>query len=285
MIFRILLLLLIVCLRAEASEQQPDLIYFNGKTYANNRYLYLLEPYFNSHPGRKPTSNIYSTGLRRGYVAIFEFKGWEMLLKEVLVHPFRDENYPSGLKGMDQTSYALGPLKKLKIDWFSGLVVLPAGTMFRSLDCYRCELYTEYTLFMVINGNVVQQRTLTYRQYKQCVDKHYEAYQQTPEYESDYNFNLANSYFESEDFIERYELWAKSRDNIIDTIRDPEPMREIHLRHVRFKKTSEYKKGYELWAKQPQAIFDAETKTRMSFEFSYLEPVIQDTVVMSYYIE
>jgi hypothetical protein len=117
------------------------------------------------------------------------------------------------------------------------------------------------------------------------VDRHYEAYTQTDEYNREYDYYLADAYFHSDEFLARFESWVQTPEGKNDSISDSHPARENYLRQKRFEKTSEYKKGYELWAKQPTAIFEAETKTRLSFEFSKLEPVIQDTAVISYYID
>lgn len=287
MMFRVLVILLLVSLRAGATVQIPDLLYFNGKTYSNNRYFFLLEQYFDEHPDRKPQPGVISTALHRGYIATFEFRDWQMLLKDVMVDSMIESPSLMDFAGINKIDYVLGPLKKLKIEWFSGLVVLPTGTVFKNIECEYsdCQWYTEYTLFRVVNGDVILQRALTCKQYKQCVDKHYEAYQQTPEYKMEYDYYLASAYFQSTDFLERFELWTETPDGKKNTISDPDPVRENYLRQIRFKQTNEYKIGYALWTKQPQAIFNAETKTRVSFEFSTLEQVIQDTSVISYYIE
>ena len=70
-------------IRSNATAQQPDILFYNGKKYS--LYTNPLEGYFRKYPDKKPKTSIISTGNWRGYIATFEIIDSTLFLRDIEV--------------------------------------------------------------------------------------------------------------------------------------------------------------------------------------------------------
>lgn len=155
--------------------QIKDILVFNGNEYRLN--FELLESYFKDHPERRPRSEVRVTALWRGYIATFEIKNDELLVKAVEI--LTDIRELSTQSALDK---AFPDLKKLT--WFSGLI---------RIDEYRGEYDDErpgsiFKFLEIHNGNLVNLLSMTYKELQHFKKTQLELFRQT----SNYNQVLAN---------------------------------------------------------------------------------------------
>ncbi len=270
---------------AHATLQTPDRFYYKGRVYDSDRDVYLLEKYLEAYPERNPLNmgryfNI-STSLSRGYVATYEFKDDQLFLKDVDFRKIQDTTVKA-------KKILYGPLKEIKISWFSGLVILPTGTVLDNTDYDNypeSRVYDKYTLFLVEQGNVTKQQEINYEQFNIRIEKHFESYKQTEDYEEFYEYELIKSYAKSEDHKKRFELWNDEEPVWND------PTVDVYVRYKakqkrnkEFRDTEEYKDGLEEWKEMPGATADAQKEVRVLFQVFHVRTVFTDPEVITYYM-
>ena len=108
------------------TRQIPDKIIFNGKKH-ELWHSNPMESYFKKHPKKDMSS---STALWRGYVATFEVKGNQLYLKDIEMQVDYDQKWKSILKEVFPNQ------KLIKIDWVTGLLVLPTGKIIEDAQRY-----------------------------------------------------------------------------------------------------------------------------------------------------
>ncbi len=107
------LLLCFMALKMPATQQIPDRLIANGKTYQIGSYTYIMEGYFETKGIPRPPWN--STALYRGYVAEMEISDGKLFCKRFFNYEY-DENYKRHEKDLD----ILKDGKPVFCEWFSG---------------------------------------------------------------------------------------------------------------------------------------------------------------------
>ncbi|MEQ1765614.1 MAG: hypothetical protein ABL984_20975 [Pyrinomonadaceae bacterium] len=159
---------------AFATPQRPDILKYEGKEYPISAGL--LEPYFAKYPGRHPNqSEGRSSSLWRGYIATFEISDGSLFLKEI----------NAGF----QTESALGVVvpdrKRLKIDWYTGLLLSGHGELLgdpMSLDF--SESYEKYTIFEIGAGTFRSVRHFDRKKYISFCTRQYDAFKKTGDFQA-----------------------------------------------------------------------------------------------------
>ncbi len=158
-----------------ATAQYPDKIIYHGTAY--NLHTNPLEPYFEKNPEKKPKSGTMSTALWRGYVATFLVTNQVMQLKDVQieVHVEKEEGkYPYEWKSVvNKVVPENGPLK---IDWFTGILVLPYGELVNYVHMGYGSTYENYILLEVKEGKITGKREFDYKQYETFKAKQFAEY-------------------------------------------------------------------------------------------------------------
>ena len=165
--------------RAFATAQYPDKIIYKGKEYA--LHTNPMEQYFEKNPEKKPGGGVISSALWRGYVATFEITDGLLYLKDLEIeipNPKKKHDYifASVIKKVVPSG------KKLKIDWFSGFLVLPEGEVVNYVHMGYGSSYERYTLISIKNGVFKSERSFTYKEYEKFKDKQFDAFKKTDEY-------------------------------------------------------------------------------------------------------
>jgi len=165
-----------------STAQFPDKI-----TYKNTQYKLLtnpLEPFFNEFPEKHPETEIISTALWRGYVASFEIINNELFVVDIEIQykPEAPDN-DHDLQWKSVMDEVFPEQKRVKADWFSGILVLPFGDLIKYKHMSYASVYKNYILLEINNGSLVKERRLNHKKYEKFKQKQYEAFQKTKEYQ------------------------------------------------------------------------------------------------------
>jgi len=165
-----------------ATAQAPDKIIFNGKEY--RLHSNPLEEYFQKFPEKKPKSGIMSSGLWRGYVATFEIAENALFLKDVEIMFDKNPDNKSFERGWKSVLSEVVPNnKKLKIDWFTGLLVLPVGGVVNYVQMGYGSTYENYILLEIEKGDFKRSKEFDYKEYEKFKERQFEAFKKTEEYQ------------------------------------------------------------------------------------------------------
>lgn len=168
-----------------ATAQYPDKIIYEGKEY--DLHTNPLEPYFETHPDKKPDDGVVSSALWRGYVATFLITNQTMQLKdiEIQIHVEKEDgDWPYEWKSEMSKVQSKG--KTLNIDWFTGILVLPHGEIVNYVHMGYGSTYENYILLEVKSGRVTGKREFDYKQYEAFREKQFAEYKKTPEYKKSF---------------------------------------------------------------------------------------------------
>jgi hypothetical protein len=183
------------------TQQIKDKLIFENKEYYLN--VELLEDYFREFPKKRPELKISCTALWRGYIAVFEIKNKELLIKEIdwltdvdfNMKSLKDEIFPNN-----------------KFEWYSGLI---------RIDDFRGEFDKEpengvFEYLQIENGNFIQKRVFNYEELKKFKKEQYEYFLLSDEVEIIYNFWRKNN---EEGIINKESLNKIIFENIMHYIR------------------------------------------------------------------
>lgn len=178
----VIALLFLFCVnKAFATAQYPDKIIFNGKEYSLHSNP--MEDYFSKFPDKKPKGGIVSSALWRGYVATFEIADNSLLLKDIEIMVDKDDskkNYDRDWKSV--LSDVVPEKKKLKIEWFTGILVLPHGKLVNYVHMGYGSSYENYILLEIDKGDFKKSKEFNLEQYEKFKEKQFEAFKKTDEY-------------------------------------------------------------------------------------------------------
>jgi hypothetical protein len=188
------------------TAQYPDKIIYNGKEYSLN--VNPLESYFARNPERRPKGGISSTALWRGYVATFEIINNELILKDIKIEIFTG-SIPNDIKYEWKSVMDDFVLENsiFKIDWFTGLLVIPNGKLINYVHMGYGSTYENYILLEIKGGNFIQEKRMNYIEYTQYKDKQFEIYKRTEEYKKELEESLEDGYSSEfmDDFLRSFE--------------------------------------------------------------------------------
>lgn len=206
----ILSVILLCSINLFATAQVADKIIYNGKEYMLHSNP--MEEYFEKNPDKKPKSEIMSTGLWRGYIATFEISDNSLYLKDIQIlvnKETKDKSFETGWKSV--LSQVVPDNKKLKIDWFSGILVLPSGKVVNYVHMGYGSTYENYILLEMDKGDFKRSKEFDYKEYEKFKEKQFAAFKKTDEYkkliedmkkDGDYDEKFADSFLRS--FITNY---------------------------------------------------------------------------------
>lgn len=181
---RIIALLFLVCMMAVsafATAQYPDKIFYNGKEYM--LHTNPMEAYFERKPDKRPKGGIISSALWRGYVAIFEIESSHLFLKDIQIMVRKDTSDRSfDLEWKSAIADVVPKGERLKIDWFTGLLVLPHGKQVNYVHMGYGSTYENYILIEVASGNFNRAKEFGFAEYEKFKDRQFAEFKKTPEY-------------------------------------------------------------------------------------------------------
>jgi hypothetical protein len=134
-----------------ATAQLPDYLIYGGEKYALATNP--MEAYFKKFPNRRPRPVM--TALWRGYVATFEIIQNELWV--VNIDAFGQGNI---------TAQCLDGKDRIKVDWFSGALVMPRGEILHYVHLGYESIYEYYKLIEIQRGKFVRELNLNYEEYE-----------------------------------------------------------------------------------------------------------------------
>jgi len=194
-----LLLILTICTigisKAEniITAQYPDKITYDGTEYNFNSNP--LEPYFDKNPDKRP--GMASTALWRGYVAHFEIIENQLYVTDItrpISQKDSEGNYERKWVSIYRTIFPTS--EKVKIDWYTGILILPHGKMVEYVHLGYASTYSKYWLLEVYEGNFNEAR-----KYK---NKEFEMFEKTEEYKKLYAEMKENDEYNDDEFIKSF---------------------------------------------------------------------------------
>ncbi len=199
-------LLFFVAIKTYGTAQAADIIIFNGKEY----FLFTnpLEKYFEEHPDKRPKRGNFLTALMRGYIATFEFKDNELILKdiEIYISDSLRENEPES-EWVSVLDEVFPNQEVLKIDWWTGLLVLPFGEVINCATMGYGSTYENYILIEINSGNLIKSLEMNYIEYEIFKEKQFEEFKKTDKYKEIFEklkkYDYPNE--EIDDFIKLFE--------------------------------------------------------------------------------
>ncbi|MBG9377908.1 hypothetical protein I5907_16830 [Panacibacter sp. DH6] len=164
-----------------ATAQYPDKIFFNGKEYAllSNP----LEAFFEKNPERRPEGGVISSALWRGYVATFEVRDNQLFVKDIqiiYINTTDKNNHDDEWKSVMEEVFP--EQKDVKVDWLTGLLVLPHGKIVNYVHMGYGSTYEKYFLLEIDKGDYIKSKQFDYEEYEKFKDKQFEEYKKTEEY-------------------------------------------------------------------------------------------------------
>lgn len=177
-----ILLTVLLKLTTFATAQYPDKIIYKGKTY--NMHSNPLESYFTQHPEKRPQGGISSTALWRGYIATFEARNGTLYLKNIEIM-VRDTARKDGynLKFQSVLEQVFPGQTDIKVDWLTGLLVIPYGKLVNYVHMGYGSTYKHYILLEIDKGDVTKDKHLRYPKYEAFKNKQFLAFKKTDEYQ------------------------------------------------------------------------------------------------------
>ena len=177
----IFLLTVFFSLNVFATAQYPDKIVYGGKEYSLHSNP--LEEYFEKYPDKRPKGGLNSTALWRGYVATFEVQDGQLFLKDIEIE-FWDttskKKYDTKWKSVIKEVFP--NQLNLKIDWLTGLLVIPYGKLVNYVHMGYGSTYENYLLLEMDKGDLKKEKKFDYKEYETFKQRQFEAFKKTEEY-------------------------------------------------------------------------------------------------------
>jgi hypothetical protein len=174
------LVLCVSCHSVLATPQMRNSLFFEGKEYPIDDDP--MEGYFAKHADRRPKAKVRPSGLWRGYLTFFEFRGKDLFLRDLKLLVGTEE---IGGRWKSVLKKSLGDGHGLKIDWFSGLIVSRYGENYY-MDPYdfneHRKHYSNYAIFEIDSGVLRKHRFFDNKGFLQFIKDQFDAFKKTPEY-------------------------------------------------------------------------------------------------------
>ena len=203
-----LILFIVFCfsvIRADhfMTAQIPDKILFKGKKYALNSNP--LEVYFEKFPEKRPKRGMMSTALWRGYIATFEIIENQLVVTDIEIQvPDKDAKDKYKTKWISVYEEVFPNSEKTKIDWYTGILILPYGKLVNYVHMGYASTYSKYMLLEIENGNFNESRKYNNKEFVEFKRRQFEAFKTTDAYKKIYTELKNDGSFENEDFIIRF---------------------------------------------------------------------------------
>ena len=169
------------------TPQIPDNIIYKGNKY-ELFYSFPMESYFKKYPDKRPSRGSYvsSTGLWRGYCATFQIKDNQLYLKDIGIWDGEIINEKGKVIGPNFKSVMneVFPNQKLvKVNWVTGLFVLPVGKANINVPYGAYPIYENYIILEMENGILKREKEFSNEDYEVFKKEQFEAFKKTEEYE------------------------------------------------------------------------------------------------------
>lgn len=211
------LLLLTICsvslskATTSLTAQIPDKITYEGTEYNLNANP--LEPFFDKYPDKRPQSGMVSSALWRGYVAYFEVIDAQLYVTDIKIEVpsgNKEDSYP--YTWVSAYKEVFPNEEKVKIDWYTGILILPDGELVEYVHMGYSSMYSEYWLLEIEEGNFNEARNYKHTEFVAFKKRQLKEFKKTEAYKTlyaellDNDSSLDKNHLESflEDYIINY---------------------------------------------------------------------------------
>ncbi len=200
----ILIFLTIGITKAESilTAQYPDKIIYNGTEFDLNSNP--LEPYFDKNPENRP--EMASTALWRGYVGYFEIIDNELYLTDMKrpIGSYSDDDGNYQQKWVSIYRMYFPRQEKVKIEWFSGILILPHGKMVEYVHQGYASTYSKYWLLEIENGTFNEARNYNNKEFVKFKKRQFEIFEKSEEYKKLFAELKENDEYNDDEFIKLF---------------------------------------------------------------------------------
>ena len=201
-----------------ATAQAPDYLMYKGERL--RLHVNPLEVLFIEKKELRPETEIISSGNWRGYIATFSIIDRALSVSDITISkPDPDKEY-----GYLRESVLLKVFPNesdRKMDWYSGLLVVPLGERTGYVHLSYASQYEKYLLIRIKNGLVKESTEMKLEEYMDYKARQFEKFKLTSEYEDLYkelskdsepneDFNLEGFIFEMGGFTHKINIPFKS---------------------------------------------------------------------------
>src|SRR5258708_1927819 len=117
-------------------------------------------------PDKIPKGGVQSTALWRGYVATFEVKDSQLFLKDIAVEIWDDSaGQSSKTKWKSVMNEVFASQEVVKIDWFTGLLVIPYGKLINYVHMGYGSAFENYYLLEFEKGDFKRSKQFDHKNY------------------------------------------------------------------------------------------------------------------------
>jgi hypothetical protein len=173
----------VIWIDAFATAQESDYLIHDGKTY--RLIVNPMGQFFEKFPEKRPKTPLWSSSRWRDYVATFEIIQNELWVVEIKVKK-PTKNLPAKKfdfgTDVNVIKDCLDGKDKMKIDWFTDILIIPRGEMIVPVRMDYASTYAHYKLIKIENGNYIKELEWTPMLYNEHRDKQYEIYKKTKSY-------------------------------------------------------------------------------------------------------
>lgn len=204
-----LLIILTICtvgiIKAETivTAQYPDKISYKGTEYNLNSNP--LEPYFEKYPDKRPEGGMMSTALWRGYIAYFEIIDEQLFLTDIKIEVSDEDSEDSyETKWISAFKQVFPNEEKAKIDWYTGILILPHGKMVEYVHMGYASTYKKYWLLEIENGDFNEARKYNNKEFVKFKKRQFETFEKSEEYKKLYADLKENDESDNDEFIKSF---------------------------------------------------------------------------------
>lgn len=208
----IVFIFIVSCLQVFATRQIPDIIIIKGIKYK------LPDERLNIYKDKVPEENYLGecclSSLWRGYIATFEVRDSQLFLVHLYIYDCGGSSSIDNYENQISKVNTIFPNQnEVKVDWFTGIVIVPYGEIVRKFFYPNSRWYENYFLLEIDKGNITKVKELDYNQYDDFKERQYEAFIKTEEYNKLYDefIKKGESGDSIESEIEKYILWYSKK--------------------------------------------------------------------------
>ncbi|WP_299770305.1 hypothetical protein [uncultured Dokdonia sp.] len=183
------------------TAQYPDKITYKGIEYDLNTNP--LEPYFENNPKKRPQR--YSTALYRGYVGHFEIIENQLFVTDITIpRHYTDKDGKPKIKSISIYKRIFPDKDKVKIDWYSGILILPHGKITEYVHSGYASIYSDYFLLEIKEGNFKKDKSYSYKQFLKFKERQFLEFKKTEDYKTKFEDLKKNFPGSDKKFIEGF---------------------------------------------------------------------------------
>jgi hypothetical protein len=175
-----LLALTFAVMPAFPTAQEGDVLILDGKQY--NLQTNPLNPYLEQNPGRLPKSDVVSSSNWRGYIATWEVKGGQLLLKDIHVAVSKKDSKTFETEDRSVIEKVFSQKPPIVAEWFTGNLIIPTGDLKSYVHMGYASTYDNYIILTIRKGLIARRWDANQSAFKKFRASQFAEFQKTTVY-------------------------------------------------------------------------------------------------------